>query len=103
MVDDKIVDKYWLCCNKDGSIWLTQGRKPVPSDLIMDGTWRRIHKTYDDMGWLVLNRGNYHTRKKGEIISTEDFANISFPKVTYEDGPIEIEICKSGKVYWYES
>lgn len=103
MVDDKIVDKYWLCCNTDGSIWLTQGRKPVPSDSV-SGAWRRINKTYDDMGWLALNRGNYlTTSKKGEIISPEDFANISFPKVTYEDGPIEIEICKSGKVYWYES
>ena len=102
MVDDKIVDKYWLCCNEDGSIWLTQGRKPVPSEST-EGVWRRISKTCDDMGWLVLNRGNYPTSKKGEVISPEDFANISFPKVTYEDGPIEIEICKSGKVYWYES
>lgn len=102
MVDDKIVDKYWLCCNKDGSIWLTQGRKPVPSD-IEDGIWRRRQNTYDDMGWLVLNKGCCSTIKKGEKISSEDFVNINFPKVTYEDGPIEIEICKSGKVYWYES
>lgn len=102
MVDDKIVDKYWLCCDKDRSIWLTQGRKLVPSDLI-EGSWRKINKTYDDMGWLVLNRDNDSTSKKGEIISSEDFANINFPKVTYEDGPIEIEIFKSGKVYWYES
>lgn len=102
MVDDKIVDKYWLCCNKDGSIWLTQGRKPVPSDIV-GGTWRRINKTYDDMGWLVLNKGHDFITKKGEKISSDDFAGINFPKITYEDGPIEIEICKSGKVYWYES
>ena len=102
MVDDKIVDKYCLCCNEDGSIWLTQGRKPVPSDGAK-GAWKRIPKTYDDMGWLVLNRNSITAMKRGEKISSEDFANISFPKVTYEDGPIEIEICKSGKVYWYES
>ena len=55
------------------------------------------------MGWLVLNRNSITAMKRGEKISSEDFANINFPKVTYEDGPIEIEICKSGKVYRYES
>ena len=102
MVDNKIVDKYWLCCNKDGSIWLTQGRKPVPAEGC-NGAWRRISSNYDDMNWLVLNRGHNSTIKMGEKISSEDFANINFPTITYEDGPVEIEICKSGNVYWYES
>lgn len=55
------------------------------------------------MGWLVINKGHDFITKKGEKISSDDFAGINFPKITYEDGPIEIEICKSGKVYWYES
>lgn len=98
MVDDKIVGKYWLCRNESGSLWLVQGGKPTQED----GAYRA---NYEDgsMRWLELTDKDDYSKKDGVEVKSTDYEGLNFPSITYEDGAIEIEICKSGKVYWYES
>lgn len=98
MVDDKITGRYWLCRNNDGSLWLVQGGKPEQSL----GMYRANYEE-DSMRWLELTDKTDCSRKDGEIVHSTDYEGLDFPSITYSDGPIEIEICKSGKVYWYES
>lgn len=98
MVDDKIVGKYWLCRNDDKSLWLVQGRKPEQHD----GLYRANYEE-NSMHWLELTDKTDYSKKDGEIVRSTDYEGLNFPSITYSDGPIEIEICKSGNVYWYES
>ena len=98
MVDDKIVGKYWLCKNGDGKRVLTQGIRPIRSGEY----WIRRSDCYSDMGWIWLDSDST-SRKDGKMIESKDFKGLNFPEIRYEDEPLEIEICKSGKVYWYES
>lgn len=98
MVDDKIVGKYWLCRNKSGSLWLVQGGKPTQEN----GTYRSNCKM-GSMPWLELTEKDDWSLKDGVKVKSTDYEELDFPSITYEDGALEIEICKSGKVYWYES
>ncbi len=98
MVEDKIVGRYWLCRNESGSLWLVQGRKPI-----QDGGGYMADYDIGSMPWLELTN-EYDCSIKDEVeVKSSDYAGLNFPSITYEDGAIEIEICKSGKVYWYES
>ena len=40
---------------------------------------------------------------RDKIIDKSDFQGLVFPKISYEESPMKIEIGKSGKVYTYES
>lgn len=98
MIDNKIVGKYWLCRNESGSLWLVQGRKPVSDN---DGGYiARYNK--DSMHWLELTDDEDYSVKDGVKVRSTDYAELDFPSITYEDGPLEIEIGRSGKVYYYE-
>lgn len=98
MVDDKIVGRYWLCRNEDKTLWLVQGRKPEQRLGFYKANFEK-----DSMHWLELTNKDARGRKDGELVKSTDYEGLNFPSITYEDGAIEIEICKSGKVYWYES
>ena len=99
MVDDKIVGRYWLCRNDDETLWLVQGGKPEQ----VSGMYRANYKDENSMRWLELTDKDDSSKKDGELVHSTDYEGLNFPSITYSDGPIEIEICKSGKVYWYES
>lgn len=98
MVDDKIVGRYWLIRDEDG-LYLTQG--DVPTHISPTLGWERNPKQKSDMGWLNLNRSD-RASKDGEVILSEEFKGLKFPEIE-SNKPVEIEICKSGRVYWYES
>lgn len=104
---ESIAGSYWLCRTKNNSLWITQGNKPIKSN---DG-YRRKSISKDDLNWfeLIDDKGD---PGDGELVGNflgfpkfpkDAFEGLKFPKVTWEDGPLEIEITKSGKVYWYES
>lgn len=103
MVDDKIVGKYWLCHGDDNRRWLVQGGKP---ENLGNGSFMANYLNDSDMLWLDITdskKDNDYTKKNGEILRTTDFENLDYPATSPENEIIEIEICKSGKVYWYES
>lgn len=103
---EEIAGTYWLCRNQDNTLWVTQGNKPeraimgsykrCPTGKIKEMYWLRVE---DEDGNRVCNyiAGGYCP------FTEENVKSLKFPKVTWEDGPLEIEITKSGKVYWYES
>ena len=89
---------YWLVANGDGSRAICKGKKP-----------KRIEKfgwviDSPEMGWITIDN-DVHVRAKyrDKIIDKSDFQGLVFPKISYEESPMEIEIGKSGKVYTYES
>lgn len=101
---EEIAGTYWLCRNKDNTLWLTQGNKPLK----MFDFYSRNPDKQDDMNWLQIGdeEGNIICRSLCLInkpFNKELIKELKLPKVTWEDGPLEIEITKSGKVYWYES
>lgn len=102
MLDDKICGTYWLCADKSGSLWLTKGNKaPVK----IGECW--FYRDRDSpMGWLQIGEGVAdRCFINSEEIYASEFEPIlhKLPKVTFENSPLEIEICKSGRVYYYES
>ena len=89
---------YWLVANGDGSRAICKGKKP-----------KRIEEfgwviDSPEMGWITIDN-DVHVRAKyrDKIIDKSDFQGLVFPKISYEESPMEIEIGKSGKVYTYES
>lgn len=89
---------YWLVANGDDSRAICKGKKP-----------KRIEKfgwviECPEMGWITLDN-DVHVRAKyrDKIIDKSDFQGLVFPKISYEESPVEVEIGKSGKVYTYES
>lgn len=96
MVRDEVCGTWWYCVNKNGSRWLVDGDKPRRSG----GGYMSVHSKYR---WLPLDKTDVFIYIDGVKISGEDFANVKFPERTYEDGPLEIEIVKSGNVYWYDN
>lgn len=99
MVRDEACGTYWYCVNKNGSRWLTAGAKPER----VNGCYR-LGDGYS-MGWLGLdlNSSSSYALKDGITVGSQDFSECKFPEITYEDGPIEVEIVKSGNVYWYDN
>ena len=87
MVKDEACGTWWYCVNRDGSRWLVDGDKPIKNST--EGYTSRN----SELGWISLDYPTY-----GGI----DFKEVKFPNRTYEDGPLEIEIVKSGNVYWYD-
>lgn len=89
---------YWLVANKDGSRAICKGKKPKG----IGGLGWVIE--CPEMGWITLDN-DVHVRAKyrGKIIDKSDFQGLVFPKISYEESPMEIEIGKSGRVYTYES
>lgn len=103
MLDDKICGTYWLCANKSGSLWITKGTK-APKKMMGGGGFSRDPDS--PMSWLHIGEGVIgYGFVDSEKIYASEFEPIlhKLPKVTYENSPIEIEICKSGRVYYYES
>lgn len=102
MLEDKICGTYWLCMNEDGSLWLVQHEEiPFKNE---DGGYS--HGGNASMNWVEIGQDSEdYTYKGDDRLYSRDFDCIlpKLPKITYEDGPIEIEICKSGRVYYYES
>lgn len=95
MVRDDLCGTYWYCVNESGSKWITKGDRPIASN----GGFSFVNS---DMGWLQINRPSDYTFDKGIRIESKEFKDVNFPERTYEDGPLEIEIVKSGNVYWYD-
>lgn len=88
---------YWLVANKDGSRTICKGKKPRKMGIfgwLIDGP---------EMGWISLD-DDIHTiaKCKDKIVVKNDFQDLVFPKISYEESPMEIEIGKSGRVYTYE-
>lgn len=89
---------YWLVADKDGGRAICQGRKPKK---IGEFGWMVENP---DMGWITLDSEIHVRAKRGDkILSKSDFDGLTFPKISYEESPIEIEVGKSGRVYTYES
>lgn len=101
MINDIICGTYWLVRNENGSLWLVQD-KQAPTKT---GRGSYIQHNSATMYWLQITEGaNDWSYKEGDIrVTSKDFEPIlsKLPEVTYEGGPIEIEICKSGRVYYY--
>lgn len=95
MVRDEACSTWWYCVNGDGSRWLVDGDKPTKS---LTG-----HYTFHNSkwGWIGLD-DERAGMKNGIKLDRSDFEDVKFPDRTYEDGPLEIEIVKSGNVYWYD-
>lgn len=94
MVRDEACGTWWYCVNRDGSRWLVDGDKPTK--------FAGVHTYHNsDWGWISLDRGK-SGKKDGMELKRIDFEGVKFPDITYEDGPLEIEIVKSGNVYWYD-
>ena len=89
---------YWLVAHEDGSRAICKGKKPVGL-----GIFGWVIEA-PEMGWITLDKDT-HVRAKYEdkIINKSDFQGLIFPKISYEESPMEIEIGKSGRVYTYES
>lgn len=109
MLNENICGTYWaIRLNGSGQIpknevertylWLVQGDKPTKSQISYIANY--TDRT-NDMLWLRLESGSF-TFKGSDQISADDFLGLKFPDVLVEDGPVQIEICKSGKVYYYE-
>ena len=96
MVEDKILGTYWYCVNKDGSRWLVDGNKPAKSG----GGYVANN---NGMTWLRVDCSYGKSYRNGVALRSSDFNDVKFPDRTFEDGPLEIEIVKSGNVYWYDS
>lgn len=104
MFKEELAGTYWYCVNDDGSTWLVKcNSKPTKSE---SGGWK--FKSGDNsMGWLEIYNeegelsDDWATLEKTRVES-KDFKDINFPERTYADGPLELEITKSGKVYWYD-
>ena len=102
MFREELAGTYWYCVNKDGSTWLIQREgKPRRNSY---GGWG-YSGDGAIMNWLMLNNGKHPAdevkRKDGTKVLSADFENVNFPERTYEDDALEIEITRSGKVYWY--
>lgn len=103
---EKIAGTYWLCRNGSGTLWITQGNKPEKAPL--RSFIRKPTGKGKEMHWLQVedkdgNRTCEYIMDDYCPFTEENVKSLKFPKVTWEDGPLEIEITKSGKVYWYES
>lgn len=103
---EKIAGTYWLCrpAGKNG-LWLTNGEKPLKT---IDNNYMRPLNQKNPPWWMRVEdeegKADYTLYGKPNISFTKELIEgLKFPKVTWEDGPLEIEITKSGKVYWYES
>lgn len=96
MLDDKVCGTWWYCVNANGSRWIVDGDRPkaLGGHYTAQGTVK--------YGWICLDGERYGVYK-GTKISKEDFIGVKFPEIIYEDGPLEIEIVKSGNVYWYDN
>lgn len=92
-----LVGTYWMVANGDGTRAICQGGKPTKTE---NFGWVTNNP---DMGWITID-DNLHTRaKRGDkILSKNDFQDLIFPEISYEESPIEIEIGKSGRVYTYD-
>lgn len=89
---------YWLVANGDGSRAICKGKKPKE---IGKSAWL---VESPEMGWISLDTDMHRRAKyRDKIINKSDFQDLVFPKISYEESPIEIEIGKSGRVYTYES
>ena len=88
---------YWLVANGDGTRAICRGEniKRIGEGWLVESP---------EMGWITLDN-DIHVRAKyrDKIINKSDFQGLVFPKISYEESPIEIEIGKSGRVYTYES
>lgn len=89
---------YWMVSDGNGNRAICQGGKPKKEG---EYGWSTENP---DMGWITLDN-DIHTRaKRGDkILGKSDFQGLTFPKISYEESPVEIEIGKSGRVYTYES
>lgn len=58
----------------------------------------------DHTGWLQLDEdGNTFWKVPYSVLKREDFNCLELPEILDEDSLLEIEIMKSGNVYFYES
>ena len=97
---DNIAGTYWLVANTDGYRLICQGSKP--GKIPRNTGWILGNSP---MGWLAIDEDcPYHkaTRRYGQLLTREDFQDLNFPEITFSDGPVEIEIGKSGRVYTYD-
>lgn len=95
---DSIAGSYWMVADRNGDRAICQGEKPKKMECL-DG-WKAVNPT---MGWITLDNDLYvRARRKDKILSKSDFQDLIFPKISFEESPMEIEIGKSGRVYTYE-
>ena len=97
---DNIAGTYWLVANEDGHRLICQGNKPIKTPWNMGWILRN-----PPMGWLAIDEDcPYHkaTKRYDQLLTRGDFQDLNFPEITFLDGPVEIEIGKSGRVYTYD-
>ena len=94
-----LAGSYWMVADRNGDRAICQGEKPKK----MEGLdWWKVENP--TMGWITLDNDiHIRARRKDKILSRSDFQDLIFPKISYEESPLEIEIGKSGRVYTYES
>lgn len=99
-VDPRIVGTYWLVANCNGERYIVRGKKPVPVE--GRNTWISPNP---EIGWIPLDGESsikYAPSAEGPI-PVRLYKKLNFPKISYDDDPIEIEIGQTGRVYTYET
>lgn len=89
---------YWMVADGNGNRAICQGGKPKKEGEL---GWSTENP---DMGWITLDNDIHVRARRGDkILNKSDFQDLIFPRISYEESPVEIEIGKSGRVYTYES
>lgn len=98
---DIIPGTYWLVADEDGNRSICQGGKPKR---LLGGWVCQSRGDSGPMKWISIDSNIHDKANKGErIVTKEDFEGLNFPKISFKESPVEIEIGKTGRVYTYES
>lgn len=88
----------WFLLKHGGHLYISK-EKPLRID---SKNWTL--EGLDHSGWLQLDEdGNTFWKAPYSALKKEDFNCLELPEILDEDSPLEIEIMKSGNVYYYES
>lgn len=88
----------WFLLKHGGHLYVSK-EKPLR---ISSKNW--ILEGLDHTGWLQLDEdGNTFWKVPYSVLKREDFNCLELPEILDEDSLLEIEIMKSGNVYFYES
>lgn len=88
----------WFLLKHGGHLYISK-EKPLRID---SKNWTL--EGLDHSGWMQLDEdGNTFWKAPYSALKREDFNCLELPEILDEDSPLEIEIMKSGNVYYYES
>ena len=95
---DNLIVGNWFLLRHGGHLYISK-EKPLRID---SKNWTL--EGLDHSGWMQLDEdGNTFWKAPYSALKREDFNRLELPEIVEEDSPIEIEIMKSGNVYYYES